>query len=126
MIHGPRNIKLQSVHFLGQWVWFAFAVKCWMKVVLVRYRFVSKRPVNQPTRVTSRCLVLRARCDMKKVNVVRSTRPHGRSGLHCCKLTVLAAGPKRTAHKSSAYPEFIFLFILKRVPKTAKKRYLGL
>jgi len=93
-------------------MWFAFAVKCWMKFVLLRYRLVSKRRVNQPTHVTSRCLVLKVRCDMKKVNVVSNARPYGSSGLrvHCWKQTMLAAGPKFTAHKSSTYPNLLYFF----------------
>jgi hypothetical protein len=53
---------------------------------------------------------------MKKVNVVRSTCPHGNSGLWI----MLAAGPNVTAHKSSTYFELLFF---KRVRKTAKSDF---
>jgi len=91
-----------------------------MKFVLVKFRFSSKRRVHLPTHVTGRCLVLKARCDMKRVNVVRSTRPHGSSGLHCWKQTMLAAGPKFTLHNSSIYPELLSFLFLNAFPKLLK------
>jgi hypothetical protein len=94
-----------------------------MKVFMVTYRRDSKRRVYPPTHVTSRCLVLKARCDTKNVHVFRSTRRHGNNGLRCRKQKVLAGWPRFTARKPSSYSELPSLFILRRVRKIGKSDF---
>ena len=90
-----------------------------MKVVLVRYRFVSKRRTH-----TCHQELFGSEGEVRcgKVNV-SSTRLHGSSGIHCWKQTILAAGMKFTARKSSTYPQLLSFFIFMLVHKNVKREF---